>query len=295
MIEQFPKFSTLIAAHKQEIENVIARFEPYSDFNFTSLYCWNLDGSTKVALLNNNLVIQLKDYLSERSVYSMLGDSQIEESIRILLQRVESLNLVPHVVTQLIKSHDFVITEDKDNNDYIYRLDDLWDLNGAQYKSKRKHLRALFKTYGDRLRVIPVPIHAKKVQEDIINIHEEWIKTKNQKKHSSHEDRALSRLFEYPFHTNLLCHEIFLDDHAVGFSINEILNSGYAICHFQKVLFDIPNLDIFLTTEVAKDLTNYGCVYTNWEQDLGIPGLRTAKENYHPVKYLKKHGVTLAA
>ena len=43
----------------------------------------------------------------------------------------------------------------------------------------------------------------------------------------------------------------------------------------------------------AKILDLRGVKYFNWEQDLGLPGLRKSKEKYHPSFFFKKFIVGL--
>jgi hypothetical protein len=45
--------------------------------------------------------------------------------------------------------------------------------------------------------------------------------------------------------------------------------------------------------EAAKDLLFNGVEIMNFEQDLGIPGLRASKMLYSPVGFRKKHTVVL--
>ncbi len=40
-------------------------------------------------------------------------------------------------------------------------------------------------------------------------------------------------------------------------------------------------------------MTAADCEYINREQDLGIPNLRYAKTNYHPIKMVKKYVLNL--
>ena len=44
--------------------------------------------------------------------------------------------------------------------------------------------------------------------------------------------------------------------------------------------------------EEARILHDMNIPYYNWEQDLGIPGLRYSKEKYKPIFYLKKFTVS---
>ena len=51
-------------------------------------------------------------------------------------------------------------------------------------------------------------------------------------------------------------------------------------------------VNAYLINELAKILYKKGIVYINWEQDLGILGLRENKESYLPTRYLKKYSLS---
>jgi hypothetical protein len=148
VISVFPNFSKLTIEHQPEVVRLTAGYEPYSDFNFTSLFCWNSDESTAISNLNGNLVINLPDYISGEPVYSLLGINMINESIGALLQITDRLKLVPEVVAELINPNLYISKEDRDNNDYIYELADLASLGGVKYKKKRNKLHSALKELG---------------------------------------------------------------------------------------------------------------------------------------------------
>ncbi len=75
----------------------------------------------------------------------------------------------------------------------------------------------------------------------------------------------------------------------LGFTMYEIISNNYAISHFAKAdkKHHAAICDL-LNWEEAKILHSQGIKYFNWEQDLGIPGLRYSKEKYKPAFFLKK-------
>ena len=59
MIGQFPKFTALRLEDKKEYQKIISSFAPYSDFNFVSLFSWNINDKTFVSKLGSGIVIRL--------------------------------------------------------------------------------------------------------------------------------------------------------------------------------------------------------------------------------------------
>lgn len=83
----------------------------------------------------------------------------------------------------------------------------------------------------------------------------------------------------------------FLSDRLVAFTINEILSGGYYMGHFGKAEPDIRGLGDALESETAVMMQRMNCSVMNYQQDLGLPGLRKAKQSWMPVGLLKKYTI----
>lgn len=75
MIPEFPKFKHIELIDKEEIEQITHKYPPYSDFNFVSMWSWDIKGEIRISKLNNNLVVRFTDYLSGNPFFSFLGDN----------------------------------------------------------------------------------------------------------------------------------------------------------------------------------------------------------------------------
>ena len=85
---------------------------------------------------------------------------------------------------------------------------------------------------------------------------------------------------------------MFVGDELAGFTINELLDSEFAVLHFEKAhAKNHVGIFQFLMLETAKYLHNLNIKYLNYEQDLGILGLRKHKQSYYPAYMLKKYTV----
>ena len=80
----------------------------------------------------------------------------------------------------------------------------------------------------------------------------------------------------------------------LGFIIAEPVGRKYAVVHFAKSNPKYKEVYVFLNNSLAKHLWNMGYQYMNIEQDLGIPGLKYAKQQWNPIKYLKKYFIGFA-
>lgn len=293
MIPDFPTFAPLGIEHQQAIRNITANYLPYSDFNFTSLFCWNTEETTNASILNGNLVIKMADYITDETVYSVIGSRDTEQTIGVLLNEFKELKYVPEDVVRNLTSGNFHITEDRDQFDYVFSLPAHAELAGGHFKGRRNKSRKFVRDNYTDLALRKIDFDDSSTRSEISEVFSHWAGEK-ERDHSEvrREGAAINRLFEYSANFTLVGMQIFLHGKCVGFSINEILNDDYAICHFQKALLAYPHMDAFLTNLVAIELGHFGCRFINWEQDLGLPGLRELKTSYGPDHFLKKYRIT---
>ncbi len=295
MINKFPNYSLLDITHQDEIQKFCAEFDPYSDFNFTSLFAWNTMNDTSVSVLNNNLIITMPDYISGKPIYSILGTTSIDESLEVLLNKYNRLSLVPEVVIDSVSDKNkFIISEDRDQFDYVYEISEHAMLQGGRYRGKRKRINQFLRANLDDLSLRKIRFTQKSDIDIIKKLFNEWISERHRTpEEAESEGAALENLVRNSSHFDLMGIFIYIDNLCVGYSINEIVSRDYAICHFQKAKLRYEYIDIFLSSLVAKELHHFGCKYINWEQDLGISGLRELKESYLPEFFLKKYNVKL--
>jgi len=292
MIPEFPVFTKITIDLKEPIRKFLANFESYSDFNYTSLYSWDYNYSSEICYLNHNLVIKIPDYITGSPTYSILGTQLLDDSIAMLLKYTKEINLVPEVTINSIRNKNVIeIQEDRDNYDYIYELENLVDLPGKGHKLKRNKLNQFDKAY---------PNHALADFTESIGLNAEsyndlfisWARERNRSNQEIQmEQVALSRLLLSADELGLISMELKIDGLLAGFSVCEVISDELSICHFQKALFKYNFADVKLTHFTSQILFDNKCTYINWEQDLGLLGLRQLKETYRPYKYLKKYTI----
>lgn len=301
MLSEFPHFVPLSIKSKQAVENIIGKFPPYSDFNFVSMYSWNVEDKILVSHLNGNLVVQFKDYTSDDVFLSFAGDSSVDETIKTLLkyahdnQLLPALHLIPeHVINLIKKPSQFLIKEDRDSHDYIVMALKFSELKGKDYASKRNGINKFKAAHAHHAEVKKLKID-ERVAKDIITTFHKWREeTATPEEEIKNELSAVKRLVKDAQHFNLNTLGIYIDDVMVAYSIYE-LQGSYAVGHFEKALKSHVGLYDFLKHTTATDLHGQGAQYINYEQDMGIKGLRNAKLLLHPETFLKKYTVTLAS
>lgn len=181
----------------------------------------------------------------------------------------------------------FEVESDEGGYDYIYNADDLINLSGKKYHSKRNHLaRFNENNWGYE------EISDKNMDECIelsVNLYNDKMGYTNRS--SVLEQLAIHTFFDNFDYLGLKGGVIRINNKVVAFCIGEKINSDTMCIHIEKALPDIQGAYTAINNEFAKREAK-DCRYINREEDLGIEGLRKAKKSYHPCFLLEKHKIT---
>ncbi len=296
MIPVFPEFKQLEISDRSFIDDFTKNTPPYSDFDFTTLWSWDVESNRGLSLLNDNLVVRFSDYLTGEIFYSFLGSNRLEETIKTLFEfallnkHSTDLRLIPYETIPEGYEIGGVADalEDPDSFDYIYSIQQLIRFEGSKYAQAR-NLLSRFKRRNGSVSVEDVDLKDEKNSTIILEVNKDW--QKNKGNYITREEIALKRLITDASEFGLTSFIVKIDDVVVAFAINEVLHDGYAISHFAQANVQYPGLYAFLLQTIAEKMFAQGCVFLNYEQDLGLPGLRQAKKSYCPAYFLKKYSI----
>ncbi|MCX6783535.1 MAG: phosphatidylglycerol lysyltransferase domain-containing protein [candidate division WWE3 bacterium] len=299
MIPNFPTFKKLELSDKADIQAFTFKFPSYSDFNFLSMWTYNVSNMIEISNLFGNLVVKFQDYQSDNFFYSFLGFCNIVETIDILLDKSGSngienyLSLIPEdcVNKQLSElTQQFNVCENRDDFDYICSLSELSRLDGSKYHNWR-NLANRFTRDTKNYQVDVVDITNSKAAIRVESLFEIWEESRHKK--LLHESIAIKRLLQdAKSFNNLVSTGIYVESELIAWGVCEIINKECAIGHYRKADAKYPGIFQFLEQQIALNLINYGVEYLNFEQDFGIPGLRHYKESLRPVSFLKKYTIS---
>jgi len=294
MIPEFPQFKKLELEDKKDVEKFTSKFPPYSDFNFVSIWSWDTKGEMRISQLNNNLVVRFTDYLSGNPFFSFLGDNKVDETIQELMDYSKEkygqtcLKLVPEEVAKHSKNG-FEMQLDQDAFDYVYEVEHLADMHKWPKHTSGKNVRRFTKEYPE-YSIRHFPIKDAPVKE-CLSLFRKWAKVRDMNHTDLNEYKAAERVFNSGV-DELRVVTLYLKDLLVGFTIYEVISKDYAVSHFAKSDKEHHQaVNDVLNWEEAKILDSLGVKYFNWEQDLGIEGLRKSKQKYNPIFLLKKHKI----
>lgn len=301
MIPEFPEFKKLELSDRKDIKKFTSKFPPYSDFNFVSMWSWNIKGEMRLSILNDNLVVYFTDYITGEPFYSFLGNNRVDQTIEALLDLSKKeglkpiLKLVPEDSIKNINKNKFTVKEDMDNFDYIYDIPTLAEFRGSVYETHRNLMHQFLKKYKN-WEIKNIDLSEVYNKNSILSLFTQWIKNKGDSmllEEYKNEFLSLNNLLSisnFP-KLNLTCFALYIDNTLIGFIINESVGE-YNIIHFEKANTSFKGCYPFLMNQNSKNLNNLRVKYLNFEQDLGIDSLRFTKTKLCPTLFLKKYLIT---
>lgn len=304
MIPQFPQFKKLELSDQPDIEGLTRSFPPFSDFDFVSLWSYDTDHLVEISLLHGNLVLKFQDYLDLEMFYTFIGANEVDATVHTLIEEAKQhklksfLKLIPHTSIQSLSGEsDLFIQEDRDNFDYIIDAKRFSTFEGRDYHSKRKELNKFVNAYESTSTFGVEDIRSESLQQELLSLFRYWIETFDKNPlESEHELKAISKFFAGVGQYAPLCYCLRVEGKLIGFILAQVVHQQYAMLEFGKWDMAYRGSGEYLQRESVRDLCeNHDCLYINYEQDMGLDGLRHAKELCKPIFFLKKYRVAIKA
>ncbi len=179
---------------------------------------------------------------------------------------------------------EYDISPVRDAFDYIYLREDLANLTGKKYHSKRNHISAFKKQFNWRYAPIDEQNRA-----DVLACAEKWYNENEERmdQYLAIEREGIKTILENMSFLNVKGGAIYVDERVVAFTLGSPINDDVFDIHIEKALKDYAAAYTVINNEFAKALQGYK--YLNREDDMGLSGLRKAKLSYKPAILLEKY------
>lgn len=263
------------------------------EYTFGNLFIWSDSYKTQICKYHNFLIVRWID----RGMYSYsipIGEGDFTDAVNKIIEDAKCSGFTARIygVTEgyLVMMQEaffgkFTYEYDSGYNDYIYLTEKMSALSGKKYHSKRNHITFFKKSNPDWT--------FEKITKDnideCIEFHTKWIEEKDSDDEDySFEFHALLKAFEYFDELDLIGGLIRVDGKVVAFTLGEgFVNGNCFVTHFEKAPALLRGAYPIICQEFTKNcLMDYK--YVNREEDLGIEGLRKAKQSYYPEIWLEK-------
>ena len=265
------------------------------EFSFANLYFWGRQGFAKIS---NNIV--LFSQFDRRTVYPFpLGKGNIKEALEAIISDSRARG-IPCRITGMSKQMadlleyffpgKFKFHFDRSACDYVYDINDLAELKGKKYHGKKNHLNRFSENYNG-YKAEKICEENLKATESFVN---EWFSEKSQENPDGDYLMEMSAIKKALHHYNEISLEGIIIRHngeILAMTIGSRLSNDTFDVHFEKARADINGAYTVINYEFARYIRDkYPEVkYLNREEDMGIEGLRKAKESYKPHHMVEKY------
>ena len=292
-------FHEITLADKAWIEDVLKDAgERGVDYGFNAMYNWKRYYNTKVAEVCGCFTA-LMEFEGEY-YYMCPSGGCVQEAVLELARDAEERGVRLTMLsaggndTETIEEFfpgAFEFIADRDSAEYIYDINDLADLKGRRFHGKKNHVNKFRKDHPD-YRVEPVTRENVDVCKAMdLAWHAE--NTDNEGEESlPFEDLALKCCFDHYDDLDMLGLILYVDDQPVAFTMGSFLPVGDEVdVQFEKAFKSVDGAYSVINMEFANYVraTHPEIKYLNREEDMGLEGLRHAKESYHPVMMVEKY------
>lgn len=263
------------------------------EYTFGNLFIWSSAYSTEICRYKDFLICRWgKD---DDINYSLpLGEGDFTDAVSAIIDYAKLNGETPVIygitegylgLMQEAFTGKFTYKYDDGNNDYIYSTEKMASLSGKKYHGKRNHITNFKKNNPDW--------SFEKISKDNIDeclaLHSKWIENKDPDDEDySLEFEAVKKAFEYFDELDMVGGLIRVNGEVIAYTLGEPQMNGHCfVSHFEKAPADMIGAYPIINQEFTKNcLMQYE--YVNREEDLGIEGLRKAKQSYHPEIWLEK-------
>lgn len=269
------------------------------EYSFANRYMW---GKCNLATLHNHIVFfaQFNDHIS----YPFpLGNGDKKPVLDAIIEDAKERG-IPCTITGVLKSEQQLLEElypgkfhfnySRDSFDYVYAIDDLADLKGRKYHRKRNHLHRFYDAFPNYT-VEPL---SKDNLSRVRQMAEQWYELRLKEDPESDfkmEQAALEKAFSHYQELGLVGLMLLDGETVLAFTMGSLLSTDTFDVHFEKARWDVDGAYTAINCEFAKFIRKkYPEVrFLDREEDMGLEGLRKAKESYHPHHLFEKCRATL--
>ena len=256
----------------------------HSENTFATLFCWRHYGHYSICEHEDSLIIKgsTELYQSYRAPIGPKNEELLNATIDLALStggEAPFLVLEPWQKAWINKVRpDIRLKLDREFADYVYRTDTLADLPGKDFLTIRKQLNRFRKKCPSTVEMIDGSD-----MDEIHNFLLRWCQIKECDKYTilKHEMEAINEAVTHFHELNLSGVAVSPRGEIGAIAIFEELNPETVVIHYEKGLPDCEGIYKEINLQTAMLLKDK-YTYINRESDMGVPGLREAKERYHP-------------
>ncbi len=278
-------FQILTNDHIPQIRDFFSRYpQVHCDYNIATLIPWQPIVEYSWRVLEGRLILYSNffDYIYMPVGEILPGEILIEISQRFRQRGKKGRFILvseDHIQANPGLTSWFEVVSDMDNADYIYDSQALVDLKGKKLQKKKNLINQFIQANPH---VLTRPFQ----KEDVflcLELIKKWCK--NRDCWDLELQRELIALERALLFANIIGIEgIIIQSEGIieAFCLYNHQTSDMITVHFEKYNPELKGISQYLNREMARWASERGVKWINREQDMGLEGLRQAKQSYSP-------------
>lgn len=262
--------------------------------NFTALYMWKDALGIEIAEEDDVLYLKrTKPPIFGFLVPLTLRDEDLPKAMMKLKAHSEENNFPFEMIdvekwfieklTDNVKKEfpcEYRIYSDHDNSEYLYDGEKLRTLSGKKMHSKKNHYNNFTKNFQYEIKDLHDSV------DDVLEMNRRWLKGR-ESNYTLGEYEGIKKILAEPSVFNVKGIAVFIDGRCEAFTISEDTSDESVLVHVEKANDDINGLFTFVNS-MNNRINHKNAKVVNREQDLGLEGLRKAKESWKPIGFVEK-------
>ena len=273
------------------------------EYSFATLFLWSGTYRQQVARMDGYVLERLQGSIGPVYLFPA-GSGPLEPVLAALEKDAGDRGEVCRFVCltrdqvqelEALRPGVYQFTEDRDGFDYLYEINRLADLGGKKLHAKRNHINRFLERYPDwQVEEITMDNLAEGAEMDLEWNHryrsldtadeEEEARTRMDERH------AMSKAFARYEALGLAGILLRVEGRVIAFTMGSSIGADTFDIHFEKAYSDIQGAYPMINREFARWIRDHfpQVRWLNRENDMGMEGLRKAKESYYPDRMVEK-------
>lgn len=264
------------------------------EYSFANLYLWGQQNGT---ILHGHLAFLSR--FGDKTVYPYpVGNGEKRIVLDSLMADARERN-IPLVITGMCQESrkdlerlypgEFEFYGGQDYDDYVYDIRDLAELKGRKYHRKKNHYNRFLKTYPS-YQVKPLKDEDLPLVKGMLSDWYEGKRIQNPEMDFTMERRAIEKALCSYKELGMECLLLMYEGEVLAITMGSKVGRDTFDVHFEKAREDVDGAYTAINCEFAKYIRDKypEIAFLNREEDMGIEGLRKAKESYYPHHMVQK-------
>ncbi len=292
-IPEFPQQSEIKLEHVATIKKaLIAQGIKSAEYSVYYLTSWFYNRPARISRIGERLVFDVEGRHGGHIFLGPFGSGPIKPAVEKLLYHADKdfgeepvLHFLPQQLAEEISA---VMTpvrteEHRDYFDYLYLREELADLSGGKFAKRRNQLNKFQRENNAEIILLKEEDH-----EQIKKCLDIWFdKYGDEDKFLEMEKESVKRALPNLWKLGGMGVRVKIQDNMCGISWAVPITDDTWLVPVEKAPREVKGMYQYVNWALANSLPPEVKIL-NREADLGIEGLRTAKERYNPLRFEKK-------